>query len=208
MAALVIIGDLTFLVQRLLSGELPARVSWKTLVVFAIAGTVFGHYLAELRGEEREGGAPGRGSPWLARVAVVAVAAAIVVGLFTAGSPRAARLHSLDAQRVNGLKSIWTQLGQERAAGRALPRSLEELASRPAAPPLATFRDPATRQFYGYRVVDSVTVELCATFATEDSAASRDGEGGSSLFWRHPRGRRCFTLPLKGKPDTPAPYRD
>jgi hypothetical protein len=207
-AALVLIGDLTFLVQRLLSGELPARVLCKTVFVFGIAGTVFGHYLAELRAEEREGAAAGRGSPWLARVVVVAITATIVLGLFAAGSPRQARLRSLDSRRVANLKSIWRQLGLERTAGRALPGSLEELASRPTAPALETFRDPETQQFYGYRVVDSLTVELCATFATEDSLASPDGESGSSLFWKHPRGRRCFTLPLKGQPNAVPPYRD
>jgi heme A synthase len=35
-AALVLIGDLTFVLQRLLAGELVARVLWKTLVVFEI----------------------------------------------------------------------------------------------------------------------------------------------------------------------------
>ena len=203
-AALVLIGDLTFLVQKLLSGELPARVLWKTLVVFVIAGTVFGHYLAELRGEERESGASWRGSPWLARVAVVAVAATIVLGLVAAGSPHQARLRSLDAQRVGNLKAIWEQLNQERSSGKPLPGSLAELATRPMAPAQGSFRDPVTHEFYGYRVVDSLTVELCATFATEDSLTGPGG-GESSLFWKHPSGRRCFTLPLKERTSSAAP---
>jgi hypothetical protein len=207
-AALVLIGDLTFLVQRLLSGELPARVLWKTVFVFAIAGTVFGHYLAELRVEEREGATAGRGSPWLARVAVVAITATIVLGLFAAGSPRRTRLQALDAARVHGLQVIWSLLRHERSADRPLPGTLAELAARPAGLPLDSYRDPETRDFYGYRVVDSTTVELCATFATEDSTSSPDGAGGTSLFWRHPRGRHCFTLPLKGQPGTVPPFRD
>jgi hypothetical protein len=207
-AALVLIGDLTFLVQRLLSGELPGRVLCKTLVVFAVAGTIFGHYLAGLRGEEGEGAVPGRGSPWLARVAVAAVGVAIVLGLFSAGSPQQARSRSLDAKRVENLRSIWSQLSGERRAGRALPASLTELAGRPAAPPLETFRDPETREFYDYRVVDSLTVELCATFATADSPAAPGGSGESSLFWRHPRGRHCFTLQLKEPPDRMPALRD
>jgi hypothetical protein len=196
-AALVLIGDLTFLVQRLLSGELPARVLVKTLVVFAIAGTVFGHYLAELRAEEREGGIPGRGSPWPARVAVVAVVATVVLGLVASGSPRRTRLRSLDAQRAGHLKAIWEQLNQERLDGRPLPNSLAELAARPGAPAPEDFRDPVTHEFYGYRAVDSLTVELCASFTTEDSLTAPGGE--SSLFWKHGPGRKCFTLPLKAR---------
>ena len=200
-AALVLIGDLTFVLQRLLAGELVARILWKTLVVFVIAGTVFGHYLAELRSEEREGVVRKGGSPWLARVAVVAVAATIVLGLFASGSPERSRRRALDARRVGNLKSIWSQLALERNARRELPGSLAELAARPAAPPLETFRDPESKDFYGYRVVDSTTVELCATFATEDSLVSPEGGSESSAYWKHPRGRHCFTLSLKDVPN-------
>jgi hypothetical protein len=207
-AALVLIGDLTFVVQRLLAGELVARILWKTLVVFAIAGTIFGHYLAELRSEEREGAARGGGSPWLARVAVMAVAVTIVLGLIASGSPQRSRLRTLDARRVGNLRSIWNQLVLERNARRALPGSLVELAARPAAPPLDSFRDPESKDFYGYRVVDSTTVELCATFATEDSLVSPDDLGESSLFWKHPPGRHCFTLSLKEPPNPLPTIRD
>ncbi len=199
-AALVLIGDLTFVLQRLLAGELVARILWKTLVVFAIAATIFGHYLAELRGEEREGAARRGGAPWLAWAVVVAVVATIAFGLAASGSPRQSRLRALDARRVGNLRSILNQLVVERGVRRPLPGSLAELAARPAAPPAETFRDPESGEFYGYRVVDSVTVELCATFACEDSLVSPDRGGESAQFWKHPPGRHCFTLPLEGPP--------
>lgn len=53
-AATVLIGDLTALVYNLLSGDLSLRVLLKVLVVGAIAGTVFGYYLWDLRQEEVE----------------------------------------------------------------------------------------------------------------------------------------------------------
>jgi hypothetical protein len=192
-AALVIIGDLTFLVQRVLSGELPARVLWKVLVVFAIAGTAFAHYLADLRGEEGEGAVPRRRAPWLAGAVVAAVVATVVAGLVVAGSPRQARLRALDAERVQELKAIWDQVDQLRLERKPVPVTLAELAAQPGAPPSEYFRDPATHEFYGYRVVDSLTVELCATFATEDL---RDTGRDAAIFWRHGRGRCCFRAPL------------
>ena len=199
-AALVLIGDLTFVLQRLLAGELVARILWKTLVVFAIAGTIFGHYLAELRNEEREGVARRDGTPWLAWAAVAAVVVTIVFGLVASGSPHQSRLRTLDARRVGNLRSIRDQLIAEHKVRRALPGSLAELAARPAAPSLETFRDPESKEFYGYRVVDSTTVELCATFASEDSLVSPDNVSESSLYWKHPRGRHCFTLSLEAQP--------
>jgi hypothetical protein len=49
-----LIGDLTTLVYNALGGELTIRFVLKVLVVGLIAGTVFGYYLWDLRGEERE----------------------------------------------------------------------------------------------------------------------------------------------------------
>jgi hypothetical protein len=54
LAAGVLIGDMVVLVNTLLGGGATARFLLKVLVVAAIAGTVFGYYLADLRGEERE----------------------------------------------------------------------------------------------------------------------------------------------------------
>lgn len=199
-AALVIIGDLTFLVQRLLAGELPPRLLLKALVVLGIAGTVFGYYLGDLRGEEREGAATGRGPLWLGRLAATAVAVTIALGLFSSGSPQQARMRDLDARRVRDLRAIWAQLETERREGRDLPRSLEELAARPSAAGLQSLGDPESREPYGYRLVDSVTVELCARFASVDSLTSPDGPPGAARFWRHQAGRQCFTLKAQVRP--------
>lgn len=53
-AAGVMIGDLITLVNYLLSGGLTTRFLLKVLIVLIIAGTIFGHYLWDLRKEERE----------------------------------------------------------------------------------------------------------------------------------------------------------
>jgi hypothetical protein len=49
-----LIGDLTTLVYNALGGELTVRFILKVLIVGAIAGTIFGFYLWDLRTEERE----------------------------------------------------------------------------------------------------------------------------------------------------------
>jgi Domain of unknown function (DUF5671) len=53
-ASCVLIGDLTALIYNGLGGELTSRLVLKVLTVGAIAGTVFGYYLSDLRREERE----------------------------------------------------------------------------------------------------------------------------------------------------------
>ena len=53
-AASILIGDLTTLVYNVLGGELTIRFILKVAVVGAIAGTVFGYYLRDVRREEQE----------------------------------------------------------------------------------------------------------------------------------------------------------
>ncbi len=196
-AALVLIGDLIFLVQRLLSGELPTRVLLKTLVVFAIAGTVFGHYLADLRREEREGAARPAGHGLLARVAAAAVLVVLVGGLLLAGSPRRERQRVLDAQRVSELARIAGEVETYAWDNGRLPAKLTDLLG-PTTGANLPLRDPVTRAPYGYRTLDSLTYELCATFDSADSLTAMPFSGVAE-FWRHPAGPKCFTCRVPKK---------
>jgi Domain of unknown function (DUF5671) len=53
-AASFVIGDLITLVYNVLGGELTMRFVLKVTVAAAIAGTIFGYYLSDLRRDERE----------------------------------------------------------------------------------------------------------------------------------------------------------
>ena len=54
LAAVVLVGDMITLVYNVLGGELTMRFVLKVLVAAAIAGSIFGWYLLDLRREERE----------------------------------------------------------------------------------------------------------------------------------------------------------
>lgn len=54
LAAAVLVGDMTVLVYNLLGGEISLRFAMKSLAVGAIAGTIFGYYLWDLRREENQ----------------------------------------------------------------------------------------------------------------------------------------------------------
>jgi hypothetical protein len=211
-AAMVIIGDLTFLVTRLLSGELATRVLLKVAVVFGIAGTVFSHYLGELRRDEREGASPARVWRLPPRLAAAAVTLVTLMGLLAAGSPRRERVRQLDTRRLEDLTSISGSITVWASGHRRLPVSLDELMASPE-PTGTGFHDPVTRTVYEYRVIDSLHYELCATFDAADSLTSR-GAGETSRFWRHGAGRKCYALEVPpstltddGRPDPVAPGR-
>jgi hypothetical protein len=53
-ASVVLIGDMTTLIYKLLGGEFTVRFVLKVIVAAVIAGTVFGYYLTDLRNEEKE----------------------------------------------------------------------------------------------------------------------------------------------------------
>jgi hypothetical protein len=66
-------------------------------------------------------------------------------------------------------------------------------------------RDPATGAPYGYRALDSLRYELCATFDSADSLAGRyDEPGRSPEFWKHGAGTHCYTLRVTRAPAAPA----
>jgi hypothetical protein len=192
-AALVIIGDLTVLVTRVLGGELAPAFLLKTLVVFLIAGTVFGHYLGDLRREEDEAGPPRTASTMPARVAAAAVAVVAIAGLMFGGTPREGRARQFDAQRIQALQAISSAIEGYHSSRGELPDSLVALLRVPYGVASETLLDPVTQRPYAYRALDSLTYELCAGFDgadSDDAPARRPG----SAFWRHGAGRGCFRL--------------
>jgi len=203
LAALVIIGDLIVLVGGLLAGELALRFVLKVLVVFAIAGAVFGHYLTALRREERDVTVAPRWA-WLgARLAGAAVVGVMVAGLFASGSPAGQRGRQFDEIRVRDLQGIAAAVSAHRREYGTLPTGLDRLLHQP--PPLGVddILDPETNLAYEYRALDSLTYELCAVFARADTA-QRDRREWGARMWRHGSGRHCFRLralrePLAGR---------
>jgi hypothetical protein len=198
LAALVILGDLTFVVARLLSGELAPRFLARTLVVLLIAGYVFGHYLGDLRQDEDERREQrSRGPSPLPRVVGVAVVAVAAVALFVAGSPRRARYEEIDMRRVRELQQLSQAIENFYHERRQLPPSLDSLLMLPSVY-VESIQDPVTRRPYVYRIVDAKTYELCATFDQADTAgtAALNTPDRLSRFWRHGAGRRCYTLAI------------
>ena len=192
-AALVIIGDLTFLVSRLLSGELPPRFLLKTLVVFAIAAAVFGHYLSALRRDEDLATGAAERAWWGTPIAGTGVLAALAVGLILAGSPGAERRRQLDVQRIDDLRSVSLAIEEYYRESRALPDSLGALTMMPNSP-LRSVVDPASGEQYEYRTLDSLRYELCAAFDREGAGDPKLDPNPASRFWEHPAGRTCFTF--------------
>jgi uncharacterized protein DUF5671 len=199
-SACVIIGDLTFLVTQVLSGELALRVGLKALAVFLISGVIFAHYLSDLRREEDRAPLRPAAPSWLARVAGAAILGTLIGGLALVGSPRQERMRKLDAERVGDLTRISWAIRGYYQEHRALPDSLGVITGLPSSEGIRA-EDPVRGEPYGYRIVDSTTYELVADFETADSTAEPMGEPAPEpRFWRHGAGRRTYTLTIPPQP--------
>ena len=120
----------------------------------------------------------------------VLVLAVIITAVTLLDSPAQERLRRLDERRMSDLREIanaidvyWTEQG-------SLPSTLDDLADDRGY--FAELVDPETGASYEYRVVDSDSYELCATFVTEEAAGDRDPYFKG--LWHHGTGRQCFTL--------------
>lgn len=139
---------------------------------------------------------PDRARWALAAGSTVVVAAAVGVGLWQVGPPGQARLQRLDDQRSRDLAALDAAIRRYARARGALPRTLDDL------PDVSDGRstDPESEAPYEYRADDAETFSLCADFATARSTPSppvpRAPSAEAPEYWKHDRGRVCFTSEL------------
>jgi hypothetical protein len=196
-AALVIVGDLIFVINTFLGGEITMRFILKALSVLLVAIAIFWYYLDDVRRVT---------TSQLAKVFAIATAvvilAAVVGAFFIVGSPMRARAEQFDAQRSSDLQGIQGQIVYYYQSKGKLPSSLADLndsISGYVAP-----MDPQTKAPYEYSIMDPIKLkfQLCATFNLQLMSDNNDRpiiapspaiySDGVSQNWDHAAGRVCF----------------
>jgi hypothetical protein len=119
---------------------------------------------------------------------IVAIGAAVVVGLWLIGSPAEQRLLRLDEQRAAELAQLVSAVRYRWNTDRRIPDGADGLVNGEYLTRVPT--DPVTREPYEYRVTGPRQFEVCATF----DRPSRPHLAGD--FWFHEAGRRCFSFDL------------
>ena len=99
---------------------------------------------------------------------VAAVVASVVAGLILLGSPAEERERRIDERRVADLHGIAAATDLYWSRHARLPTSLDDLTTEPGL--RINTRDPVSSEIYGYRALDSVRYEICATFDRESGA--------------------------------------
>ncbi len=144
---------------------------------------------------------------------IAIVAATVIVGFITVGSPQNKRLQNFDAQRVQDLQNLQGQIIYYWQAKNKLPAQLSDLNDPTRGTIVPT--DPQTGAEYEYVPKAGVAeFTLCANFslpsnASVPRAAAPVGPyGNGTTNWDHSAGRTCFDRTIDKdfyKPINPAP---
>ena len=197
LAALVVVGDLITLINYFLGGDLTTQFLLKVGVVLLVAGGVFLHFLADMRGYWVAN--PGR-AQMVGMGAGLVVLASIIAGFFIMGTPGEVRLMRYDDEKISSLQNIQWQIVNYYQQKQQIPASLDDLED-----PISGYQnpvDPQTGAAYRYEKTGDLTFKLCATF-------NKDGDenrGTSSIAypaepygmptkgetWNHGTGEVCF----------------
>jgi hypothetical protein len=191
--SLIIIGDLIFVINSFLGGEVTVRFILKALSVILVAGIVLSYYLDDVRRDTPTKLA--KPFAWSAGVLVLAV---VACAFFVVGSPNSARLIQFDQQKISDLQSIQYQVVNYWQLKEKLPENLSVLND-----PISNYIIPAdsqTGKAYEYVVKDAVNLsfELCAEFNKEgkdqysQTRPAMYPEKGVVDNWNHTEGRVCF----------------
>lgn len=198
-AGLTMAIDLVTLIYRFLGAEdLTLRFFLKVFFVFSAAITIFIFYLYNLKRSVFE-----YKRSMNIRLAFISaiVIGAIAYGIMLIGSPAQQRKEMMDAQRINDLESIQSQIVYTQWQNKGtVPDSLSALND-----PISNFvvpTDPETGAQYGYSKISSSSFELCATFETTASTSTENGTAPTPVLypdpttsqnWQHGIGNTCFT---------------
>jgi len=194
-SAITIIVDLIIFVYNFLDGELNIQFFLKVLVVLIVAGAVFGYYIWELKREKLKSNTP----KILAFIVAGVVVISIVLGFFIVGTPADQRERRFDDQRLNDLQVLQSQIVDYWTKKDSLPPSLNSLEDNITG--FIVPVDPGSKEMYEYKIIDSLSFELCAVFSRSSEGSGLVGQNmkeyGSpyNLFqqnWDHEAGRYCW----------------
>jgi hypothetical protein len=189
--------------------DLTTQFLLKALVVLFVAAIGFMHFIADLWGYWKL--FPSRNRS-VGIATLVLVFLSVIAGFFIVGTPAQARLARFDAQKINDLQGIQSQIVNYWQSKHKLPILLSDLQD-----PLIGFvppSDPQTTTPYEYKSTDPLSFELCATFNSNGSAlgggsmpmpARPYGLSSTDQNWQHPAGHVCFTRTIDPQLIAPKP---
>ena len=185
-SALTIIGRLIYQLFRFLDGDYALAVILKTLVIFAIAGGIFGYYLYDLIRKDFSKKSPASLAAFVLVIIVTLVS--VIGGFIIIDPPAVARAVKFDQQRVNDLYNLESMINEHYYQNQELPQGL-------SASKFSRLKDPETRVSYDYKVLGEQEFELCANFSLAVDLDNKDYYYDGNKDWSyHQADYQCFTV--------------
>lgn len=201
LAGVAMIADLITLLTTFLSGEeLTTAFLLKVLVIILVSAGVFMHFFADLKNYWDTN--PSRRMYVRIGVAILAIVT-IGSGFLIVGTPAEARLARFDAQKVNDLQNIQSQVVYYWQAKQKLPGVIDDLNNSLNYGPVPV--DPQSGESYVYQPGEGLSFKLCAMFNAEGRGSQNvyyesramvpvpaGGKGMMQDNWQHGMGQVCF----------------
>ena len=194
-ASAIAIGDLIFVLNSFLEGELTLKFFLKCLTIFIIVGGFGFYYLYDLKRTNfvRDVKIKAFGVVFLLIWAACLIAAFLLID-----SPWQARQLRIDRERISDLQNITWAINDYYSQNEVLP-TLDDLVadSRLREEDLL---DPVTQERYEFTVTDTMNYELCANFNRENQKNDSDYYYNLDYYyyndasWDHQAGRQCFAV--------------
>ncbi|MBI4050599.1 MAG: hypothetical protein HY396_01340 [Candidatus Doudnabacteria bacterium] len=136
---------------------------------------------------------------------IIIVAATVVAGFFIVGSPQEARLRGFDERKIQDLEFIQAEIVNYWQNKNVLPQNLAELNDDIRG--IRIPKDPQTGADYGYKIQESLSFALCASFNRPSYQKDISGPLSSRVYktsypasepyfisqnWDHDAGEVCF----------------
>ncbi len=191
-SAVVMIFWLIMTINNYLNGELTTKAVLKTLTVLAIAASIFGFYLYDIRRSEVIN-VKDKVVLIYAYTALVVVVGIFIWSLFIVESPTATRNRIHDNNILGNFESINSAINDYYYKYKKLPVDLATLKSASMYLTDNNFQDSATKKVFDYKLKGSNEFELCATFLSSNKE-QKSMEG--NLFkdrWPHDAGYQCLS---------------
>jgi len=189
-AGITMIVDMIQLVDRFYSGELTVPFLLKVVTILVVTGCTFGYLVWELKEKK----SLQFRTDILAGVVSIVLLIILGGGFLLAGTPGYQRDVRLDEKRVQDLQSIQYEIIEYWRSKEKLPEKLTDLERDVHYFEIPV--DPETEEGYEYSVANTLTFEVCATFATESKQdvgyPYAIDWGDRYVQWGHTAGRVCF----------------
>ena len=190
----ILLGDLVFVLNSFLNGELTTRFLLKALSFLVVVGAGFVYYVFDARGywQTHE-----KASIQYGVLVAVVVVVSLVFGFMNIETPAQVREMKIDETQLTDLQNIQSHVEEAYLLEGKLSPSLDTLFIGTDAP-----KSSSERSEYRYTVTSPTTFEICAKFAYPSSKAEQmqyaqpvTQEGmilKNPYNWDHGAGVWCF----------------